>query len=161
MFMVLHWFFLLELRGIGSLELARFLVSSCSPLLPLLFESSTWWYGQFLRFTILKMEYYPFNIRFYELKLNRTGNTIKHRSTLPPSPVGVDSFCWTSSKISVECLHEVEARLSDDVAQGTSFFSDDYTSGTAFVESWWIFGNSLDWRVKHLMVLPVLLSFSS
>ena len=23
------------------------------------------------------MEYYPFNIRFYELKLNRTGNTIK------------------------------------------------------------------------------------
>ena len=102
------------------------------------------------------MEYYPFNIRFYELKLNRTGNTIKHRSTLPPSPVGVDSFCWTSSKIYVECLHEVEARLSDDVAQGTSFFSDDYTSGAAFVESLWIFGNSLDWRVKHLMVWPVL-----
>ena len=44
-------------------------------------------------------------------------------------------FAVVVTRKNLECLHEVEARLSDDVAQGTSFFSDDYTSGAAFVES--------------------------
>ena len=35
----------------------------------------------------------------------------------------------------LECLHEVEARLSDDVALETSFFCDDSHSGTAFLKS--------------------------
>ena len=41
-----------------------------SPTEPLLFESPSWWLSKYMRFTILKMEYYPFNIRFYELKLH-------------------------------------------------------------------------------------------
>ena len=41
-----------------------------SPTEPLLFESPNWWLSKYMRFTILKMEYYPFNIRFYELKLH-------------------------------------------------------------------------------------------